>query len=245
MFLLLIYQKWRDKSTIKNMMTPTQLKARKKRFRMLDNELKKMYPAATIVLNYGNPWELLVAVILSAQSTDKQVNKITEKLFKKYVTIEDYVAANPKEFEKDIYSSGFYRSKTRHILATAQIIAHTHRGRVPDTMDGLLALPGVARKTANVVLGNAYGRVEGIAVDTHVKRFVQRYDLSDENTPEHIERDLMQIIPRNDWFGFTYRAIEYGREYCPARAHAHEQCPLVRAERAEYRKRNEKVDSVV
>ena len=191
-------------------------------------KLKKLFPRAKIVLNYSNNWELLVAVILSAQCTDKMVNKVTEKLFRKYKTLSDYVKADPKEFEKDIRSTGFFRNKAKNILATAKIIKEKYKGEVPNTMKELLTLPGVARKTANVVLGNAYGIYEGIAVDTHVRRLSKLYGLTDENDPDKIEQDLMKIIPKKDWFKFTYLMIDYGRKYCPARRHDHKNCPLTK-----------------
>lgn len=142
-------------------------------------QLKREYPGATIVLTYGNPWELLVAVILSAQCTDVMVNKVTEKLFAKYPTLDDYVSADPNEFEQDIKSTGFYHNKANNIRAAARLIKEKFGGKVPKTMEELLTVPGVARKTANVVLGNAYGVVEGIAVDTHVLRLSQRLRLVD------------------------------------------------------------------
>lgn len=189
-------------------------------------KLKKLFPNAKISLDYSNNWELLVAVILSAQCTDKMVNKVTEKLFKKYKSLDDYVKAHPEEFEQDIRSTGFYKNKAKNILSTAKIIKEKFRGKVPNTMKYLLTLRGVARKTANVVLGNAYGIYEGIAVDTHVRRLSKLYSLTNHDNPDKIEQDLMKIIPRKEWFDFTYRMIEYGRIYCPARKHDHEKCPL-------------------
>ncbi|MEK7070637.1 MAG: endonuclease III [Patescibacteria group bacterium] len=190
--------------------------------------LKKLFPNAKIVLNYSNPWELLVSVILSAQCTDKQVNKVTEKLFKKYPTLNDYLKVNPTEFEKDIYSTGFYKNKAKNILATAKIVKEKFNGKVPNTMDDLLSLPGVARKTANIVLGNAYGVVEGIAVDTHVKRLSNVLGLSTNHDPVKIEQDLMKLFPKEEWLMLTYRLIEYGREYCIAKKHDHANCPLTK-----------------
>lgn len=169
-----------------------------------------------MILQYGNPWELVVAVQLSAQCTDVMVNRVTEALFKKYPTLDDYVNADSKEFEKDIFRSGYYRSKTKNILAAACMMKETFGGVVPHTMEEILKLPGVARKTANVVLGNAYGVVEGLAVDTHVRRFAISFDLTDSTDTKKIEQDLMQIIPQNKWFRFTYLAIEYGRHIAPA-----------------------------
>ena len=188
--------------------------------------LKKLFPHARIALNYHNNWELLVAVILSAQCTDKKVNEVTEKLFKKYRTLDDYVRATPRTFERDIYSTGFYHAKTKHILATAKILKTRFNSKVPRTMDEILTLPGVARKTANIVLGTAYGVVEGIAVDTHVCRLSGLLGLTTSKNPIIIERDLMKIIPRKDWGKMSYLLIEYGRKYCKALPHKHINCPL-------------------
>lgn len=200
----------------------------KKRASIVVSELKKLFPNAKIVLKYSNNWELLVAVILSAQCTDKMVNRVTEKLFKKYKTLEDYVKADIKEFEQDIRSTGFYHNKAKNILNAAKIIKEKFARNVPNTMQDLLTLPGVARKTANVVLGNAFGIVEGIAVDTHVKRLSKVLGLTNNDDPERIEKDLMEILPRKEWFDFTYRIIEYGRKYCTARNHNHDNCPLTK-----------------
>ncbi len=202
------------------------LEERKKRAQKILKILKKLFPHANMMLKYSNHWELLVAVMLSAQCTDKKVNEVTSALFKKYRTLNDYIHADPKEFEKDIFSTGFYRAKTRNILATAKIIKETFHGRIPNTMREMMLLPGVARKTANVVLGNAYGIVEGIAVDTHVKRLAQTLGLTKHKDPNKIEQDLMKILPRKEWFLFTYRLIEYGRAYCSAKRHDHTSCPL-------------------
>ena len=192
---------------------------RKKRANKIVKKLRELFPDAAIVLKYSNTWELLVSVILSAQCTDKQVNIVTEKLFEKYRTLDDYVKANVDEFEKDIKSTGFYRNKAKNILAAAKIVKEQFGGKVPDTMEELLTLPGVARKTANVVLGNAYGKVEGIAVDTHVRRLSIKFGLTDHKDPVKIEQDLMQILPKKDWFFLTYGLIEYGRHICPSRRH--------------------------
>lgn len=196
------------------------------RARLLLKKLKVVIPQAKMTLQYSNPWECLVAVMLSAQCTDVQVNKVTEKLFKKYRTLDAYVRARPEEFEKDIYSTGFYRTKTRHILATARVIRSVFGGKVPGTMKDLLLLPGVARKTANVVLGNCFGVIDGIAVDTHVARLSRVLGLTRETDPTKIEKDLMALFPKSEWFYLTYRLIEYGRNYCTAKAHAHDLCPL-------------------
>lgn len=200
-------------------MTPAKLKERRARAAKLNKELKKLFPEAKIELNYKNPFQLLVAVILSAQATDKKINEITEKLFKKYKTLDDYVKANPKEFEKDIRESGFFRSKTKSVLGAAKKIKSDYGGKVPKTMEELLILPGVARKTANIVLRNAYGVVEGIAVDTHVARLAEKFDLTDHKGPVKIERDLMEILPRKEWGDFNHRLVLYGRHICPRRKH--------------------------
>lgn len=190
---------------------------RKKRAAIVVKKLKELFPKSKIVLNYSNHWELLVAVILSAQCTDKMVNKVTEKLFKKYKKLDDYVKAKKEEFEQDIKSTGFYKNKAKNILTAAKIIKDKYSGKIPKTMDEILTIPGVARKTANVVLGNAYGVVEGIAVDTHVRRLSKKFSLTDEDDPVKIERDLMAILPKKEWFNFTYRMIDYGRQYYPAK----------------------------
>ena len=200
-------------------MMDKRLIERKKRAVNIARTLKKLFPKAKIALNYRTQWELLIAVILSAQCTDIMVNKVTRRLFKKYRTLHDYARANQKAFEKDIRQAGFYRNKAKHILKSAKIIKERFKGRLPRTMDELLILPGVARKTANVVLGNAFNTVEGIAVDTHVRRFAIKFDLTDYKDPKRIEKDLMDIFPKKEWFSITYRLIEYGRKICPARIH--------------------------
>jgi len=200
-------------------MEKKKLEERRARVRKILAALKRRYPKAHIALRYSNNWELLVAVELSAQCTDTMVNKVTEKLFKKYRTLDDYVNARPEEFEQDIRSTGFYRNKARNILAAAKMVKEKFGGTLPKTMEAMLSIPGVARKTANVVLGNAHGIVEGIAVDTHVRRFAIKFDLSDYQDPVRIEKDLMAIIPKKEWFDFTYRIINYGRDICPARKH--------------------------
>jgi len=200
-------------------MVEDKLKEHKTRILKLNNALKKLFPDAKIALKYKTNWELLVAVMLSAQSTDKQVNKVTEKLFKKYKKFEDYLKVDIKEFEQDIRSSGFYHTKAKNILATAKIIKEKHKSKVPDTMEELTELKGVARKTANIILGNAFGIVEGIAVDTHVRRFALKFELTESRDPKKIEQDLMEILPIKEWANFSYRVIEYGRQVCTARKH--------------------------
>ena len=185
--------------------------------------LREEYPDARIVLDFGNDWELLVAVILSAQCTDKMVNQVTAKLFAKYRRVENYASADPLEFENDIRSTGFFRNKARHIIAAAQKVLTDFGGEVPASIAGLLTLPGVARKTANVVLGNAHPEAyandpdAGIAVDTHVHRLSRRLGLASSDDPEKIERELMAIVPRADWFQLTYLLIEHGRAVCSAK----------------------------
>lgn len=209
-------------------MAPKKLKERKERIAKLNRALKKLFPRAAIELNYKTPWQLLVAVQLSAQSTDKQVNKITEKLFKKYKSLDAYVAADPREFEQDIFASGFYKNKTKNILAAAKMVKNEFGGTVPKNITDLLHIPGVARKTATVVLSEAYGVVAGITVDTHVIRFVQRYGLSDHTNPVKIEKDLMQLLPKKEWAHFTHRVIHYGRYLAPARTYDTSSDPLVK-----------------
>jgi len=205
-----------------------ELKKRKKRAAIMARGLKKLFPNAKIALNFSSNWELLVAVILSAQCTDKKVNEVTSTLFRKYRTIDDYASVRQKKFEKDIKSTGFYRNKTKNILASAKIVKEHHNGKIPKTMEEMLKLPGVARKTANIVLGNAFGVVKGIAVDTHVRRLSRLHGLTSENNPDKIEQDLMRILPKKEWLNFNHRLIEYGRTYCPARKHDHDSCPLTK-----------------
>jgi len=194
-------------------------KEREERLKKMLKVLKELYPNPQMALNYSNPWELTLAVMLSAQCTDKMVNKVTEKLYKKYKTLDDYVHADLKEFEQDIRQTGFYKNKAKNALAAARLLKEEFGGILPKTMDEMLQLPGVARKTANVVLGNLYGISEGIAVDTHVRRFCYRFDLSDSLNPKKIEEDLMEITPKKDWIHLTHYFIDYGRDYCPARKH--------------------------
>lgn len=212
---------------IKGMIT----EAKKRRAAEILHGLKKLFPEARMMLRYRSNWELLVAVELSAQCTDKKVNEVTEKLFKKYDKLDDYVEADPREFEKDIYQTGFYKNKTKNILAAAKMVEEQFGGKIPKTMEEILTIPGVARKTANIVLGNAYGIVEGIAVDTHVKRLATLWGLSREKNTDKIEKDLMELLPQKEWFDFTYRVIEYGRKYCTARVKDHSACPLAKYEK--------------
>lgn len=204
----------------------TKQEERKKRARAISRELKTLFPDAKIALKYGSAWELLVAVVLSAQCTDKKVNEVTPALFAKYKTLDEYADADPHEFEKDIKQTGFFRAKTKNIIGAAKAVRERHDGEVPGTMKELLTLPGIARKSANVILGNAFNVVEGIAVDTHVRRFAIKFDLSDHADPVRIERDLMELFPKHEWNAITYRLIEYGRQICPGRVHECAHHPL-------------------
>jgi endonuclease-3 len=188
-------------------------------------ELKKLFPHTKIALNYSNPIELLVAVVLSAQTTDKQVNVVTANLFKKYQSIKDYIKTPLPEFEKDINRIGLYRAKAKNIKAALEIIDDQFNGTIPDSMTELTKLPGIGRKTANVLLFNIYNKSEGIAVDTHVKRLSKLFGLSNSNDPIKIEKDLMEVVPEKDWGEITYLLIDYGRNYCKASC-KHTDCPL-------------------
>ncbi|NLO27726.1 MAG: endonuclease III [Actinobacteria bacterium] len=206
--------------------------ARKARAGEIVSRLRAEYPQAGIVLQYGTDWELLVAVILSAQCTDKKVNQVTAKLFEKYRSIEDYASADPAEFETDIRPTGFFRNKTKHIIGAAQKVLADFGGEIPSSMAELLTLPGVARKTANIVLGNAHPKAyasdldAGIAVDTHVNRLSRRLGLVSSENPDKIERELIEIVPREDWFRLTYLLIEHGRAVCDARRPRCAECLL-------------------
>lgn len=179
--------------------------------------LKKNYPdVKKTALTFSNPLEILVATILSAQCTDERVNKITPKIFGKYKSANDYTLADIKVFEQEIRSAGFYHNKSKNIIGACKIIDEKYNGKVPDTMKDLLTLPGVARKTANIVLGNGYGKVEGLAVDTHVKRLSFRLGLSKNDNPEKIEQNLMKIFDKKDWFAISNLLIEHGRKICNA-----------------------------
>ncbi len=179
--------------------------------------LEREHPNAEIALSYANPLELLVATILSAQCTDERVNIVTRTLFRKYKKTEDYAKASLRELEREIKSTGFYRNKARHIRATCQVLVEKYESRVPRTMEELLELPGVARKTANIVLQNAFGIVDGIAVDTHVRRLSARLGLTRNRDPNRIEHDLMRIVPRKSWMQFTDLLIFHGRRVCEAK----------------------------
>jgi endonuclease-3 len=199
---------------------------RKRRTRSIIARLKREFPDATCALDHANPLELLVATILSAQSTDARVNIVTPALFAKYKSAADYAAANPDVFQGEIHSTGFFRNKTKSILGMAQALEERHDGQVPDTMEALVALPGVGRKTANVVLGNAFGKNEGVVVDTHVGRISGLLKLTRQTDPVKIERDLMELVPRKDWTIFSHLLILHGRKTCIARRPRCESCRI-------------------
>ncbi|MBI2616474.1 MAG: endonuclease III [Gemmatimonadetes bacterium] len=196
------------------------------RIRPIIARLKRRYPEAKCALDHQNPLQLLVATILSAQCTDARVNLVTKDLFAKYRTARDYADANPAVFEQEIKSTGFFRNKTKSILGMARALAERHGGRVPCTMDELTALPGVGRKTANVVLGTAFGINQGVVVDTHVTRIANRLKLTAQKDPMKIERDLMKLVPRTDWTDFSHLLIHHGRQICEARKPKCEICTV-------------------
>ena len=198
----------------------------KTRTREIIRRLKRTYPGAKCSLNHGNPFELLIATILSAQCTDQRVNMVTADLFRKYTKPEDYLKVSPRELEKDIQSTGFFRNKTKSIQGTSKVLMEEYGGEVPHKMNELLELPGVARKTANVVLGNAFGVKAGVVVDTHVMRLSHRLGLTQEKTAEKIERDLIEIVPKKDWVIFPHLMIYHGRKICKARNPLCAECPV-------------------
>jgi len=188
--------------------------------------LKKEYPDPKTALSFKSPFELLVATILSAQTTDVHVNRVTETLFDKYKTVRDYADAPLEALRKDVSSINFYRTKAKNIQESARIIVGEFKGKVPKTMDKLITLPGVARKTANIVLFSAYGINEGVAVDTHVKRLAYRLGLTKNEDPARIEQDLMAIIPKTEWGNFSHLLILHGRRVCQAKKPLHKECAL-------------------
>ncbi|HEV3408881.1 MAG TPA: endonuclease III [Chthoniobacterales bacterium] len=200
----------------------------RERVAQLVQVLPEVYPGAHCELDFKTPLELLVATILSAQCTDKRVNMVTPKLFAKYRTARDYANSDPAVFENEIRSTGFFRSKTKSIRAAMAAIAEKHGGKVPDTMEALNALPGVGRKTANVVLGNAFHKEEGIVVDTHVIRLSQRLGLTKHEDAEKIEADLMKLVPRKHWTMWSHWLIWHGRRRCFARRPDCRQCEILR-----------------
>jgi endonuclease-3 len=189
----------------------------KQRVRKIIRLLKRAYPDAKCSLEHSNAFELLIATILSAQCTDARVNIVTQELFRKYRKPQDYLKVSPKELEQDIRTTGFFRNKTKSIQGTAKVLTEQYGGKVPETMDELLELPGVARKTANVVLGNAFGISSGVVVDTHVTRLSHRLGLSAQKTAEKIEEELIAIVPKKDWVIFPHLMISHGRAICKAR----------------------------
>ncbi len=199
---------------------------RAERARAIMDRLARLYPDAHIMLDYDTPFHLLIAVILSAQTTDVGVNKVTPTLFERYPEAADLAGADPTEVEEIIHSTGFFRNKAKAIIAASQRIVAEFDGEVPGTMEGLISLPGVARKTANIVISNAFGIVEGIAVDTHVFRLAHRFGLSAEKNPDKVERDLMEAFPHDEWFHVNYRFIDHGRAVCTAKRPACGVCAL-------------------
>jgi endonuclease-3 len=198
----------------------------KKRVTKIVTMLEKEHSDAKIALNYTTPLELLVATILSAQCTDQRVNIVTKPLFKKYTKAEDYAEADLAELEHDIKSTGFYRNKAKYIKHSCKILVEKYRSQVPRTMAQLLELPGVARKTANIVLTNAYGIIDGVAVDTHVRRLSLRLGLTENTAPDKIELDLMHIVPKANWMRITYLLISHGRRVCNAKKPKCDVCAL-------------------
>ena len=197
-----------------------------KKVREIIKRLKKEYPGPKTALHFGDPFELLVATILSAQTTDVHVNKVTETLFKKYKSVRDYAEVQLDALRKDISSINFYNNKAKNIQASAKMIMEKFQSKVPKTMEELIMLPGVARKTANIVLSNVFGINEGIAVDTHVKRLAFRLGLTKNNDPVKIEKDLMEITPREDWGNLSHLLIFHGRKVCQANKPKHSDCVL-------------------
>ena len=194
----------------------------------ITNELKRLYPDAKCSLDFSNPLELLVATQLSAQCTDERVNIVTRDIFKKYRSAEDYATVSQEELEQDIRSTGFYRNKAKNIRAACQILITKYHGKVPANMTDLLKLPGVARKTANVLLGNAYGIVEGFVVDTHIGRLARRFGWTENEDPVKVEQDLMRLVPRQEWLDLSHLLIFHGRAICQAKKPLCQQCTLTK-----------------
>jgi len=204
------------------------LAARRLRVRRIVARLEQAYPGATCALRHESALELLVATILSAQSTDARVNMVTPALFAKYRSARDFASADPAVLEQEIHSTGFFRNKTKSIIGMAQALVERHGGAVPASMEELVELPGVGRKTANVVLGTAFGKNEGVVVDTHVQRLATLLVLTHEHDPVKIERDLMALVPRDKWTWFSHTLIQHGRKVCIARRPRCEQCVVNR-----------------
>jgi len=207
---------------------PKAAGASPKRVQSILTKLDEAYPDVTCALGHRNPFQLLIATILSAQCTDERVNQVTPGLFEKYPMPEAFVYANPREVQQEIRPTGFFRNKTKSIMGASKKIVEEFSGKVPRTMDELLTLPGVARKTANVVLGTAYGIASGIVVDTHVLRLSGRLDLSGNTNPQKIEQDLMQVVPQDKWILFAHQLIWHGRRVCQARKPKCMECNLER-----------------
>jgi endonuclease-3 len=205
---------------------PKTAAARKERINQILAEFDKLYPNATCALHHKSAWELLVATILSAQCTDERVNKVTPGLFKKYPTVAAMAAASQDELAQDIRSIGFFNNKARSLIGAGRKLMADHRGEVPRNLDELLQVPGAARKTANVVLGTAFGLATGVVVDTHVQRITQRLDLTKNIDPVKIEQDLMKIVPQGHWILFSHQVIHFGRGICVARKPKCGECPL-------------------
>ena len=201
-------------------------KARFLRAETIYSRLLAAYPEARCALNFANPLQLLIATILSAQSTDRTVNSVTPALFRKYKNAKQFASANPAELEQLIHSTGFFRNKAKSVVGAARMMVEKYHGEVPQTMEELLELPGVARKTANVVLGVAFNKAEGVVVDTHVQRISGRLDFSRETRPEKIEQDLMKLFPREKWIHLAHLMIHHGRARCIARRPKCIECPL-------------------
>jgi len=198
----------------------------KKKINKILNRLYQVYPQPKTSLNYSNTLELLIATILSAQATDKLVNQVTPTLFVKYKKAKDYADAPLNELEKHISKINFYKNKAKAIKGACKMILERFAGSVPDNMADLDSLPGVARKTANAILGNAFKKAEGLVVDTHVMRLSKKLGLTDKSDPVKIEQDLMKIVPKDKWIDFSHLLINFGRDFCPARAHKCDNCPL-------------------
>lgn len=201
----------------------------KRRARRIYDKLEELYPDAKCALLHSDPWELLVATILSAQCTDARVNMVTPALFKRFPTVQAMADAKVRDIEELVKSTGFFRNKAKNIHASANVIVEKHSGQVPDTMEQLLELPGVARKTANVVLGNAFGKNVGVVVDTHIQRLSQRLGFTSHKDPKKIEQDLMTLFPRATWTDLSHLIIHHGRAICSARKPLCDQCPLARS----------------
>lgn len=205
---------------------PKTAAERKARLAKILALLDQMYPNVTCELHHENAWQLLVATILSAQCTDKRVNMVTPGLFKKYPTIQDFAAVSPEELGEDIKSTGFYNNKAKSVIGAAKTVLGNFGGEVPRTMEEMLTIPGAARKTANVVLGTVYGIASGVVVDTHVQRISRRLDLTKEEDPVKIERDLAKLLPQDRWILFSHQMIHHGRRMCMARNPQCGECPL-------------------